>query len=66
MNTLSDNAIELQGLQMAHYICIITRGEGVGKLPIFLIGSEKYHRIITSFRLFLHSTDSGGGTFTLF
>lgn len=36
MNTLSDNAIELQGLQMAHYIRIITRGEGVGKLPIFL------------------------------
>ena len=62
MNTLSDNAIELQGLQMAHYIRIITRGEAAHFLNWF----RKYHRIITSFRLFLHSTDSGGGTFTLF
>ena len=46
MNTLSDNAIELQGLQMAHYIRIITRGEGVGKLPIFLIGSENITELL--------------------
>jgi len=46
MNTLSDNAMELQGLQMAHYIRIITRGEGVGKLPIFLIGSENFTELL--------------------
>lgn len=43
MNTLSDNAIELQGLQMAHYIRIITRGEGVGNAAHFLNWFRKYH-----------------------
>lgn len=46
MNTLSDNAIELQGLQMAHYIRIITRGERIGKLPIFLIGTESIEELL--------------------
>lgn len=31
---------------MAHYIRIITRGEGVGKLPIFLIGSENITELL--------------------